>query len=156
MKHEFLKENFRTQNFWIAHANNTAAIVLGFTGVFVFWVSSQIVVKPVSGYLQAVLTSGFILTGALTITFLILALIPRLGDRKGSSMIFFGDIASQEWEEFKKRLDEINEKTLGEMWAQQIHANAKIATKKFMRVRWAMLSLIVNMVLGLFLILLYL
>jgi len=152
MKFEFLKENFKNQNYWITHANSTANILFAFNGVFIFLVAKEIVDKICRPtYFQMFLIAAFFIAAVLSIFALILVIFPRLGE-KTSSLLYFGGICNQKENEFKDRIKNINDNQILEMLSNQIYQNAKIANQKFIHVREAVILTSLNFLVAIVLI----
>lgn len=132
-----LEENLTRVQDWIKSADEKISIWLAFQGVFVtlltpylftstFFVrlfafcSSQILI-----FVSVIVFIGYSIFNAVS------ALIPRLKNNTGKkSLIYFGDIASLDLEEFKKELKSYSESDYEEDLKKQIYISSKISSKK--------------------------
>jgi hypothetical protein len=80
---------------------------------------------------------------------LLLVIFPRLG-KKTSSLLYFNGISNQTEEEFKKRIERLSEKEIDELFIAQIYANAKIAGKKFLWLKVAIIFIVLNIITSMF------
>ncbi len=152
---------------WIGVADTKAGVILGFL-VAAFPVLAapalpvvQKVVKAISrnaNFWAYLLAASFI---ALLVLFLVAALVtllrvlmtltPRLTRQGKPGLIFFGDIASQEYKQWQQRVRVLDPQLLALQVLEQVYVTACIADRKHKHVRQAIRALIVTVLLGLIL-----
>lgn len=149
---------------WISIADTKAGVILGFLlATFPVLAApalsvAQKVVKTIPhnasfwAYLPA---TGFI---ALLVLFLVAALItllrilmtlsPRLTRQGKPSLIFFGDIASQDYTQWEQRMLTLDPHMLAQQVLEQVYATACIAALKHKHVRQAIRAMFITLLLG--------
>lgn len=143
MKRDFIKDNFENQARWIAHANSTASIILGFAGVSFFWVVTRIANAGIADCYELAALLMFVLTNGGCIVVLLMAVLPRING-KGNSLMFFGHIVRRQREEFIDEVAKLDDKGADELLVDQTHILAGIADRKFRLVRAGVVLLVLS------------
>jgi len=150
---------------WIGVADTKAGVILGFL-VAAFPVLAapalavvQKVVKAIPhnanfwAYLSATgiiaLLVLFLVAAFTTLVRVMMTLTPRLTRQGKPGLIFFGDIASQEYQQWQQRMLALDPQMLAFQVLEQVYATAYIADRKHKHVRQAIRALIVTILLGL-------
>jgi hypothetical protein len=102
---------------------------------------------PAIGFI--VLLVLFLVAALLTLTHVLIALIPRLARQGKPSLIFFGDIACQEYQQWQRQMLALDPQMLALQVLEQVYVTACIAARKHKHVRLAIRALIVTILLGL-------
>ncbi len=150
---------------WIGVADTKAGVILGFlvatfpllTAPALPAVQKVVMAIPHNANFWAYLpVAGFI---ALLVLFLVAALVtlvrvlmtlsPRLTRQGKSSLIFFGDIAGQEYRQWQQHMLALDPQMLALEVLEQVYTTASIADRKHKHVRQAIRALIVTILLGL-------
>jgi Family of unknown function (DUF5706) len=154
---------------WIGVADTKAGVILGFL-VATFPVlaaptlpAMQKAVKaiphnanfwmylPTAGLivLLTLLLVLFLVTALVTLLRVLMTLTPRLIRQEKPGLIFFSDIAGQEYKEWQLRMLALDSQMLTLQVLEQVYATACIADRKHKHVRQAIRALIVTVLLGL-------
>lgn len=86
------------------------------------------------------------LTLFIAIILILCILLPRLGNKNGESIVFFGNIGGTSEKDYITKIDNVNEKFLLNDYSQQVHICSKICMKKFNRYRMAVLLTISSII----------
>ncbi len=150
---------------WIGVADTKAGVVLGFL-VATFPVLAapalpvvQEVAKaiprnanfwaylPVAGFIALLVL--FLVAALATLVHVLMTLTPRLTRQGKPGLIFFGDVAGQEYKQWQQRMLALDPQMLALEVLEQVYATAYIADRKHRHVRQAIRALIVTILLGL-------
>ena len=93
----------------------------------------------------------FLIATLVTFVHVLLALTPRLTRQGKPGLIFFGDIASQEYIQWQQQVKALDPHMLAHQVLEQVYTTACIAHRKHKHVRLALLALAVTILLGLLL-----
>lgn len=101
---------------------------------------------PIAGI--ALLLAVFFMAVLLTLFRVLMALIPRLTRQGKSGLIFFGDIAALEYDQWLHRMLTLDPQTLTSQILEQVYTTACIASRKHKYVSQAILTLVIVVFLG--------
>lgn len=149
---------------WIGVADTKVGVILGFLlATFPVFMAPvlPVVLKIVKAiphdapfwmYLPAVgfiaLLLLFLITALLTLVHVLMTLTPRLTRQGKPGLIFFGDIASQEYQQWQRQMLALDPQMLALQVLEQVYVTACIADRKHKYVRLAIRALVVTIVLG--------
>jgi hypothetical protein len=152
---------------WIGVADTKAAVVLGFlvTTFSVFTPPALLIVpKEITSIIHnqnvwlrlsaicfITLFILFLVTAVFILLHVLMTLLPRLKRQGQSSLIFFCDIACQDYKQWLKSMLALDPQMLALQVLDQVYETASIATVKHKHVRQAIRALIVMILLGLIL-----
>lgn len=91
----------------------------------------------------------FLVAALLTLVHALMALTPRLARQGKPSLIFFGEVASQEYKQWQQQMLALDPQMLVLQVLEQIYVTACIADRKHRHVRLATRALVVTILLGL-------
>jgi hypothetical protein len=135
-----LESSFSRLLAWIAAADAKASMVFGFAtamlGVLIALVPPADAWRPSEVGVAAVASVGLLLA----LIQASLASFPRSTPSHGS-LVFFADIASQDFASYWRGLRATSTAAYAEELARHCHTSAEIATVKFRWVRWGMTTL---------------
>jgi heme/copper-type cytochrome/quinol oxidase subunit 3 len=156
---------------WIGVADTKAGVILGFL-VATFPVlatpalpAMQRAVKaiphnanfwmyiPTASFivLFALLLALFLVAALVTLLRVLMTLTPRVTRQEKPGLIFFNDIAGQEYKEWQQRMLSLDSQALTLQVLEQVYATACIADRKHKHVRQAIRALIATVLLGIIL-----
>ncbi len=90
----------------------------------------------------------FLIAALVTLLRVLMTLTPRLKRQGKPGLIFFGDIAGQEYNQWQQRLLALDPQMLTHQVLEQVYATACIADRKHKHVRQAIRALILTILLG--------
>ncbi|MDA8218154.1 MAG: DUF5706 domain-containing protein [Dehalococcoidales bacterium] len=139
---------------WIGNADNKALIVLAFQGAIIAGGAAAIgLLKPamawqptqVQGILFSLLLGGFAVAFILSVYNSVRApnpdVTPREQEEGQGSPFFFGSIAAMSLDDFRARMHRLDVAGIEDELIRQTHVNAGIASRKFGRLRLAIVNL---------------
>lgn len=150
---------------WIGIADTKAGVILGFL-VASFPILAapalpvvQKVVKTIphnANYWAFLPSAGFValivmyfVAALVTLIRVLMTLTPRLTRQGKSGLLFFGDIAGQEYKQWQQRMFALDPQTLTLQVLEQVYVTACIADDKHRHVRQAIHALMMTVLLGL-------
>jgi hypothetical protein len=161
MSHLDLEQSLQRVHEWIKAADQKASIFLGFQGVIIsllfsdifYWLKGNM--SQFSFYDVLFLISGIVLVGY-SLYKSVSAIIPRLKNHNGKkSLTYFGDIARLELEDFRKKIKSVSGADYENELIDQIHISSKIAVRKHYQFRDSVITFFAGMVLLAFIYLLF-
>jgi hypothetical protein len=138
-KQDFLLDNLKFQNNWIAHANNTSSILTALVTAYLIWIFDSKLITNLETEFERVIAVLLFFTVLLALYHLANVIYPRVS-LSSKSIIYFGGIKNYTKEEYPEKLMNLNENDIYEEILEQTYVNALIADKKFMHLRCAMIS----------------
>jgi Family of unknown function (DUF5706) len=102
---------------------------------------------PAAGFIALVVL--FLVSALATLVHVLMALTPRLAHQGEPGLIFFGDVASQEYQQWQRQMLALDPQRLALQVLEQVYVTACIAHCKHKHVRQAIRALIVTILLGL-------
>jgi hypothetical protein len=102
---------------------------------------------PVAGLIALLVL--FLIAASVTLVRVLMALLPRLTRLGKPGLIFFGDIAGQDYRQWQQRMLALDPYMLALEVLEQVYVTASIADRKHKHVRQAIRALIVTILLGL-------
>ena len=102
---------------------------------------------PVAGFIALLVL--FLIAALVTLVRVLMTLSPRLTRQGKPGLIFFGDIAGQEYRQWQQHMLALDPQMLALEVLEQVYATAYIADRKHKHVRQAIRALIVTILLGL-------
>ena len=139
-----LEINLTRTHDWIKSADQKVGIFLAFQGVILTLLFLKIFLWIMKNWETFGYDAFFIISGIILMVCSIFksvsAIIPRLNKGKGKeknkkSMVYFGDIAKLEFENFKKNIDKASAGDYRSELVEQIYVCSKIAWRKHVQFR---------------------
>lgn len=137
------ENNLQRINDWIVNSDSKIGVIITFqVGIVAFFTTKGSEIKNIiltnqMEFLEWILyfsILAFIVFVTISIIYSLKALYPDIQIRK-SSFFFFGSIASQKIEDFKKEFATLSEKEILEEISDQVYINSTIAKAKMERIR---------------------
>lgn len=150
---------------WIGVADTKVSVILGFlVATFPIFTAPALpivlkVVKsiprsapfwmylPAAGFIALLVL--FLVSALVTLVHVLMALTPRLARQGKPGLIFFGDVASQEYHQWQQQMLTLDPQMLTLQLLEQVYVTACIAARKHKHVRLAIRALAVTILLGL-------
>ncbi len=142
---QFLESSLARQLGWIAAADAKTGVIFAVAIAMVGFVAAT---APKYGSwtswgVACGLVAAFLLVASLSA--LTMAIIPR-DNGPSLSLVFFGGVAGQNLDEYRRALMKFDDEALAEDLIQQTHANATIAARKYRWIKYATWLLYVSVV----------